>query len=92
MIKNEVRNDRVNMNSKQMWNAISSDFYTNHYFDGIYPTETLIYTHRKPELIISNIYPSYEHGQHGYYSSLLAKCEILGLTAKKLSLLRTWIH
>lgn len=52
------------MNTKQLWNALSSNFYTHKYFDGVYSIDNLKDIKCKPKLIICNTDPSYKPGKH----------------------------
>ena len=46
------------MNTKQLYNALTLNAYTNKYFDGIYSIDTLKDINENPELIICNTDPS----------------------------------
>lgn len=52
------------MNTKQIWNALSSNFYTIKDFDGVYSIDNLKDIKCKPKLIICNTDPSYKPGTH----------------------------
>ena len=52
------------MNTKQLWQALTSNPITEPYFDGIFPIDQLKGIKRKPELIICNTDPSNKPGQH----------------------------
>ena len=52
------------MNTKQLYNALTLNAYTNKYFDGIYSIDTLKDINEKPELIICNTDPSDKPGKH----------------------------
>lgn len=52
------------MNTKQLWNALSSNPCTKKYFDGIYSFDNLKDIKCKPKLIICNTDPSYKPGKH----------------------------
>ena len=52
------------MNTKQLYNALTLNAYTNKYFDGIYSIDTLKNINEKPELIICNTDPSNKPGEH----------------------------
>ena len=52
------------MNSKQLYNALTLNAYTNKYFDGIYSIDTLKDINEKSELIICNTDPSDKPCKH----------------------------
>ena len=52
------------MNTKQLWCALTMNYYTNPHFDGIYSIDTLKNIKEKPELIICNTDPSDKPGEH----------------------------
>ena len=52
------------MNTKQLWQALTSNPITEPYFDGIFSVDTLKEIKTKPELIICNTNPSYKSGKH----------------------------
>lgn len=52
------------MNTKQIWQALTSNTTTETYFDGVFPIDQLKNIKSKPELIICNTDPSTKPGQH----------------------------
>ena len=52
------------MNTKQIWQALTSNPKTEPYFDGVFPIDQLKEIKTKPELIICNTDPSNKPGQH----------------------------
>ena len=52
------------MNTKQIWQALTSNTKTEPYFDGVFPIDELKKIKNKPELIICNTDPSNKPGQH----------------------------
>ena len=52
------------MNTKQLWQALTSNPVTEPYFDGIFSVDTLKEIKTKPELIICNTDPSDKPGKH----------------------------
>ena len=52
------------MNTKQLWQALSSNPVTQPYFDGVFSVDTLKEIKTKPELIICNTDPSNKPGKH----------------------------
>lgn len=52
------------MNTKQIWQALTSNPKTEPYFDGVFPIDKLRNIKKKPELIICNTDPSSKPGQH----------------------------
>ena len=59
------------MNTKQLYNALTLNAYTNKYFDGIDSIDTLKNINEKPELIICNTDPSDKPGKHWVLFSLM---------------------
>lgn len=53
-----------NMDTKQLYKALSTNKITNPYFDGIYAKDLLEDIDSKPILIICNTDPSFEPGKH----------------------------
>ena len=51
------------MNTKQLWCALTMNYYTNPHFNGIYSIDTLQNIKEKPELIICNTDPSDKPGE-----------------------------
>ena len=49
---------KTDMNTKQLWTALTLNKMTNSYFDGVYSIDTLIDIEKKPKLIICNTEPS----------------------------------
>ena len=77
------------MNTKQIWQALTSNPVTEPYFDGVFSVDTLKEIKTKPELIICNTDPSNKPGKHWllfffhnnrayYYDSLGNKLEYYG--------------
>ena len=77
------------MNTKQIWQALTSNPVTEPYFDGVFSVDTLKEIKTKPALIICNIDPSNKPGKHwllfffhnntvSYYDSLGNKLEYYG--------------
>ena len=52
------------MNTKQIWQALSSNEFTSVRFDGVFSYNTLKNIKNKPELVICNTDPSYRGGKH----------------------------
>lgn len=52
------------MNTKQIWQALSSNPITEPFFDGVFPSDTVRNIKKKPELIICNTDPSNKPGSH----------------------------
>ena len=52
------------MNTKQIWQALTSNSQTEPYFDGVFPIDQLKEIKTKPELIICNTDPSNKPGRH----------------------------
>lgn len=52
------------MNTKQIWQALTSNTKTEPYFDGVFAIDELRKIKEKPELIICNTDPSNKPGQH----------------------------
>ena len=52
------------MNTKQIWQALSRNKFTNEYFDGVFPHDLLSHIKVKPKLIICNTHSSKEPGEH----------------------------
>lgn len=52
------------MNTKQLWQALTSNPITEHYFNGIFPVDALNKIKIKPKLIICNTDPSSKPGKH----------------------------
>ena len=52
------------MNTKQIYQALSCNKYTNEYFNGVYSIDTLEEIEVKPNLIICNTDPSNKPGKH----------------------------
>lgn len=52
------------MNTKQIWQALTSNNITEPFFDGVFPSDRLRYIKKKPELIICNTDPSDKPGKH----------------------------
>ena len=52
------------MNTKQIWQALTSNTKTEPYFDGVFAIDELRRIKKKPELIICNTDPSNKPGQH----------------------------
>ena len=52
------------MNTKQIWQALTSNTKTEPYFDGVFAIDELCKIKKKPELIICNTDPSNKPGQH----------------------------
>ena len=55
---------KTDMNTKQLWTALTLNKVTNSYFDGVYSIDTLIDIEKKPKLIICNTEPSDQPGEH----------------------------
>ena len=56
--------DTVEMNTKQLWNALINNKVTEPFFDGIFPRDMLTIIENKPQLIICNTDPSFKKGEH----------------------------
>lgn len=52
------------MNTKQIWQALTSNNVTEPYFDGVFPADRIKYIKKKPKLIICNTDPSNKPGKH----------------------------
>ena len=52
------------MNTKQLWQALTSNPVTEPYFDGVFPSDELKTIKKKPRLIICNTDPSTKTGKH----------------------------
>ena len=52
------------MNTKQIWQVLTSNPVTEPYFDGVFSVDTLKEIKNKPEVIICNINPSNKPGKH----------------------------
>ena len=52
------------MNTKDLWQALTSNPITEPYFDGVFSIDTLKLIKNKPELIICNTDPSDKPGEH----------------------------
>ena len=52
------------MNTKQLYQALVFNKYTNHCFNGVYSLDTLQDIESKPKLIICNTDPSNKPGEH----------------------------
>ena len=52
------------MNTKQIWQALTSNPVTEPHFDGVFSVDTLKEIKTKPELIICNTDPSNKPGKH----------------------------
>lgn len=52
------------MNTKQIWQALTSNPVTEPYFDGVFPSDELKNIKNKPKLIICNTDPSTKKGTH----------------------------
>lgn len=52
------------MNTKQLYKALINNKITRHFFDGIYPKDTLEDIDSRPQLIIVNTSPSTHEGEH----------------------------
>jgi hypothetical protein len=62
------------MNTKQLWHALSSNYYTQNYFDGVYSLDTLKDIKEIPRLIICNTDPSEKPGEHWILFYFQNKC------------------
>ena len=52
------------MNTKQIWQALTTNTKTDPYFDGVFPIDMLHKIKSKPELVICNTDPSNKPGKH----------------------------
>lgn len=52
------------MNTKDIWQSLTCNAYTEPYFDGVFSSDMLKNVTKKPELIICNTDPSSKPGKH----------------------------